>query len=278
MPARRLARLGATPDFHHGLLGRVALAACLAVGVVGHAHAQELRRDPPDSPEFMSRFNVHMSAAGLASEDPRFSWDTHWGGDFDFVDYVRGRLAFVADYEALLGKEFRLFDPNQGNYTLAVSGSVRVKRLELAGVLHHVSRHLSDRPKQVAVAYNAFQLRVMGQTSLGQNTLALRLEGGPVLARAHVDYDWMSVGEAMLRRPVSPHVAVYGMAHAEVYGVDRQVYNRSSQYGGRFEGGMRLTGKGGALELFGGYERVVDAHQFDLLPMSWGFAGFRLVK
>ena len=46
----------------------------------------------PDRPEFMSRFDFHMSAAGVNEPDPRFSWDTHWGGDFDFVDYVRGRM------------------------------------------------------------------------------------------------------------------------------------------------------------------------------------------
>jgi hypothetical protein len=260
------------------LMGCAVLAACLVLGVAGRAQSQEPRPDPPDNAEFMSRFNAQLSAAGLASEDPRFSWDTHWGGDFDFLDYVRGRFSFLADYQALLGKEYRLFDPNQGNYTLAVSGSVRAKGLEFVGVLHHVSRHLSDRPKREAVAYNAAILRVMGLASLGKSTLAVRLEGGPVVARANLDYDWMAVGETRLRRLVSPHVAVYGTAHTEVYVVDRKVYDRINQHGGRLEGGLHLTGKGGSLDVFGGYERVIDAHQVDLVPMSWAFAGFRLVK
>ena len=258
-------------------LGRVALAACLIPGAAS-AYAQQPRPDPPDAPEFMSRLDMHMSAAGLMSQDPRFSWDTHWGGDLDLVDYVHGRLAFLADYEALLGKEYRLFDPNQGNYTLEVSGSARVKGTELVGVLHHFSRHLSDRPKRVAVAYNSLELRVMRQVSIGKNTLAARLEAGAVTARAYVDYTWMAVGEATLRRPVSPHVALYGIARTDGYGVDRQIYDRTNQYGGRLESGLRLTGKGGGLDVFGGYERVVDAHQFDMKPMSWAFAGFRLVK
>ena len=260
------------------LIRRAALAACLALGVSGGARAQEPLPNPPDAPAFLPRLDVHLSAAGLASPDPRFSWDTHWGGDFDLVDYVRGRFSLLADYQALLGKEYRLFDPNQGNYTLAVSGSARVKGLEFAGVLYHVSRHLSDRPKRVAVAFNALELRVMGQRSIGGNTVAVRLEGGPVIARAYVDYAWMAVGEATLRRPLSPHVAFYSTGRSDLYMVDRTIYDRINQQGGRVEGGLRLTGKGGALDVFGGYERVVDAHQVDLMQMSWAFAGFRLVK
>ena len=48
-----------------------------------------------------------MTAAGLASGDERFTWDAHFGGAFDFVDYVHGRMYFLADYQAVLGSEFR---------------------------------------------------------------------------------------------------------------------------------------------------------------------------
>jgi hypothetical protein len=130
----------------------------------------------------------------------------------------------------------------------------------------------------VAIAFNALELRAMKQVSLGGNVVGLRLEGGPVVARAYVDYDWMAVGEATLRRQISPHVNLYGLLRADAYGVDRQIFERKNQNGGRFELGLRLSGKGGAIDLFGGYERVVDAYQFDLLPMTWAFAGFRLVK
>jgi hypothetical protein len=155
---------------------------------------------------------------------------------------------------------------------------MRVKGVEFAAVLHHVSRHLSDRPKRGAVAFNAIELRVMDQVSAGRSTLSWRVEGGPVIARAYLDYDWMAVGEASLRRQVSPHAGLYGVARADAYGIDRRLFGRANQTGGRVEIGVRLSGKGGALDLFGGYEKVVDAHQVDLLPMSWAFAGFRLVK
>jgi len=42
------------------------------------------------------------------------------------VDYVAGRAGIYVDYEALLGDEFRLFDPNQGNYTLEANASGRI--------------------------------------------------------------------------------------------------------------------------------------------------------
>jgi hypothetical protein len=261
------------------LLGRAALAACLMVLSASASRAQEaLKNPPPTSVDFMTRFDFHMSAAGLSSEDPRFSWDTHWGGDFDFVDYVKGRLAFLADYEAVLGKENRLFDPNQGNYTLEVSGSARIKQLELVGVLHHVSRHLSDRPNKIAIAYNSVNLRALGRRAFGKTTIAGRLEGGPVVAHAYVDYTGVAFAEAKIDRPVSPRLTVYGTARGDFYLVDSTMYNRSDQQGGRLEGGLRIRGKAGALELFGGWERIVDAYPLDLERLSWAFAGFRLVN
>ena len=59
------------------------------------------------------------------SDDPRFVWDTNFGGELDFVDYGLGRTTFAANYEAVLGEEFRRFDPNQGNYLLDLSTSAR---------------------------------------------------------------------------------------------------------------------------------------------------------
>src|SRR5712692_2466741 len=68
------------------------------------------------SPDFFTHYNFHLSADALSSGDRRFSWQTHFGGDLDLVDYVAGRANLLIDYEAMLGREFRRFDPNQGNY------------------------------------------------------------------------------------------------------------------------------------------------------------------
>ena len=266
------------PDTIGSLIRRAAIASYFTVVAAAGAAAQQPLAEPPTSGQFMSRFDFHLSAAGLAVDDPRFKWDTHWGGDFDFVDYVRGRLTFLADYEAVLGNQFRLFDPNQAKYTLEVSSSFRVGATEFAGALHHVSRHLSDRANRQAIAMNVAIARILRQVDLGTATLALRADGGPIIARAYVDYTWMVDGEAFLRRPLTPHVGLFGRAYAEIYGVDHAIAGRSRQQGGRLEAGVRLAGTRGALEMFGGYERVVDADPLDRQPMRWAFAGFRIVN
>jgi hypothetical protein len=41
--------------------------------------------------------------------------------------------------------------------------------------------------------------------------------------------------------------------------------------------GLDQLGVGGAMDLFVGYERVVDADPLDRTARPWAFAGFRLV-
>jgi len=62
---------------------------------------------------FRPRVAKDTSAALLAHSDPRFTWDTHWAGDLDLFTYPKGRASFLADYQALLGSEYRPFDPYQ---------------------------------------------------------------------------------------------------------------------------------------------------------------------
>lgn len=225
----------------------------------------------------MSRYDFRMWAAALGSADQRFSWDTHWAGDFDIVDYVVGRATFLADYQALLGHELRPFDPYQSNYLLEASGSVRVGPTEIAGVLSHVSRHLGDRRKLLAVAENSLGGRVMRRVSRPSGTIDLRADLRKVIEHAYVDYTWIGDVDVTIRHAVNPQVEVYGRGYAETYLVDKSVAGRDRQNGGRIEAGVRLKGGGGAIDLFGGYERVVDADPLDRQPQRWPFVGFRLV-
>lgn len=236
--------------------------------------------EAPATPQFMARYDFHLTAAHLRSDDPTFfMWDTHWGGDFDLVDYVSGRFGFLVDYQAILGDEFRPFDPNQGNYTLEFSGSQRLGRTELAGVFHHVSRHLSDRPKRSAVAMNALEARLLRRLTLSPTALVdVKAEGGRVIARAYVDYTWMGKLDVTARKQVNSVAGVYGRALGEVYATDVTIAGRGTQTGGRIEAGLRLRGKGGAMDLFAGWEQMVDADLFDRRPRRWPFAGFRLVN
>jgi hypothetical protein len=258
---------------------RRAAAACLALLAASPARAQlspPPAPQPPSAPQFMSRFDFHMSASALATGDARFDWDTHFGGDFDFVDYVRGRATFLADYQAVLGGEFRAFDPNQGNYTLEAAGSVRTRPAELFLVLHHISRHLGDRPNTAAIAWNILQIRALRRLTAGNTTIDLRADLGKVIAHAGVDYSWKADLDVLLRRPTGASLGTYARGYLETLGIDGDLSRRGQQTGVRLEGGLRLPGPGGAFDLFVGYERVVDADAFERLPLHWAFAGFRL--
>jgi hypothetical protein len=258
---------------------RAAVAACLTFAGVASASAQQPQglADAPEHAAFLSRFDFNMSAAKLAHPDQRFSWDTHWAGDFDLLDYVYGRMSFLGDYQALLGSEFRPFDPYQSNYTLEASGSVRSGRTEILGVLSHVSRHLGDRAKRVAVAENSLGPRVMRRFTDGSNVVEIRGDLRKVIARAYVDYNWIADVDLTIRTDLRPKVGAYTRMFGQTMTVDPMIAGRGRQSGGRLEAGVQLRGTDGSVELFFGAERVVDADQLDRLPRRWAFAGFRLL-
>src|SRR5690242_20528994 len=122
-----------------------AAASLLSLGAPA-AHAQTHPAvEPAPAPteaDFFPRYDFHLSAAALNTNLAPFKWETHFGGDLDVYDYVVGRTSIAADLEAVLGDEFRPFDPNQNNYTLEASTSARIRTTEVALVFHHVSRHL----------------------------------------------------------------------------------------------------------------------------------------
>lgn len=260
------------------LIRGAALAACLALVAPIAAHAQEPLPEVPAGGAFMPRFDWRMSAAALAHEDIRFSWDTHWAGDFDLFHYKRGRATFLADYQALLGSEFRPFDTYQSNYLLEASGSVFVGKTEVAGVLHHISRHLGDRPKRQAVAENAVGPRIMRRFTRGATALDVRVNVHKIIARAYVDYTWMNDANVVVRRQLNSHATLYGRGYGQLITVDKTIAGRDRQWGGRVEAGVRLVGSGPAgMELFVGREQIIDADPLDRLPRRWTYAGFRLL-
>jgi hypothetical protein len=261
------------------LIRRAAVAASLVLCVMVTRPAAAQQQEPVAAPaeaSFFARYNFHMSAAALAIDDPRFSWDTHFGGELDVVDYVVGRTSVLVDFESVLGDEYRAFDPNQGNYTLEVSSSARVGETEIAAMFHHVSRHLSDRPKTFAIAWNVLGARVLRHEELGATTVDVDVDAGAIVQHSYADYRW--VGDANLRvgRPLSSRVGVFARGAGHVFGVDSAV--RGTQVGGSVEGGVRIGGKDGVLELFAGVERRVDADPIDFTAQHWVQAGFRLLR
>jgi len=211
--------------------------------------------------------------------EERFAWDTHFGGSFDFADLVAVRLGVIVDYEAAMGTELRPFDPNQAIYTLEgyVSGRV-APNTEVAGIFHHVSRHLSDRPKEFGVAYNEIGARVMHHADAGTTTVDVDVEGGRTIQHSYVDYTWLGEGQLLLRHPINERFALFVHGQGRVFAVNELVAKRGTQVGALWEAGVRITGRGGILELFAGYEKRVDADPLDRLSQRWGLFGFRVLS
>lgn len=264
-------------DTPGSLIWRAALAACLALSLTRSAAGQSPAPAPP-GPEFLPRAQFHLSANALAPGDQHFRWDAYYGGDVDLVDYVVGRASIRGDYHPVLGSEFRPFDPNQAYYVLEVSSSYRLGATEIAGVFHHVSRHLSDRPKRFAIAWNVLGARVMRQVTRNGFTIDLRGDVGSIVQHSFADYSWTADGDVLVRRALSPRLGVFLHGSGELFTVDGSLPERGTQTGGRFEAGVRISGRAGALELFAGVERRLDADPIDRLPQHWGVAGFRLLS
>jgi hypothetical protein len=263
-------------DTSGSLRRHAAAAACLVLFFAARSHAQS-PAPTPTTPDFLSRYDFHLSANGLAIADQRFSWDTHYGGDLDIVDYVTGRASILVDYEAILGDELRPFDPNQAYYVLEASSSYRLSGTEIAGVFHHVSRHLSDRSKAFPIAWNVAGVRVMRRFDFSGTTIDGRADAGAVLQHSTVDYKWTAALDLLIRRPLGSRVGVFAHGYGEAFGVDA-TFHRGSQTGGRAEAGVRFNGRAGAIELFAGLERRIDAVPGPLLAERWGIAGFRLLS
>jgi hypothetical protein len=254
-----------------------------------HAAAQTpqpLVAPAPAAPEFLSRYDFQLSIAHLLTSTPtpppavpdeRFAWDTHFGGSFDFADLVVARLGILVDYEAVMGSEYRPFDPNQGNYTMEgfISGRIG-DNTEVAGIFHHVSRHLSDRPKPFAVAYNEVGARFMTRITAGTTTVDVDVEGGRAVQHSYVDYTWLGEAQVTVRHPINERVGFFAHGIGRGFLVDETAAGRSAQSGALVEAGVRVAGKAGALEVFAGFEKRVDADPLDRLSQEWGLIGFRL--
>jgi len=235
----------------------------------------------PAAPEFLSRYDFHMTVYQLyGSDDPaeRFSWDSHFGGSFDLIDYVFGRASVNVDYEAVLGHEFRPFDPNQANYTLEASLSGRVRDTEIVAVFHHVSRHLSDRPKRDAIAWNELGARLLRRISVGPTLVDLDVEGGRAIQHSFVDYTWLGEVNVLVRHPINERFGVFGRAGGQFFAVNEELAGRGAQTGGLVEAGVRLIGRAAIMEIFAGYENRVDAYPLDREPQHWGLTGLRLLS
>jgi hypothetical protein len=227
--------------------------------------------------ELLPGYDFRIGLEHLSGGDQRFVWDAHYGGVIGLVRYRGVRLDMVADYEAMLGSEYQPFDPLQGNYALGGSLGGEVRGLHVDLVMHHLSRHLGDRAKRDPIAWNMYGGRVRQSRMRG----ALRLDSRALLRfttnKAYVDYEWEAEGGVDARYRIHPKASWLGGAEVRRIGVDGS-RNRGGQTGFRAEGGIRLDGRAGDLELLVAYERRIDPYQLEFGTASWLMAGFRVVS
>ena len=158
--------------------------------------------------EFLPRFDFYLVAEHLSGDDRRFVWDANFGGELDVVDYGAGRLTFRANYEVVMGDQFRRFDPNQGNYILAGSASARRPASSWPAMFYHQSRHLSDRPKIAAVDWNMVGGRVTRDVAAGpQRVAGQRRRPRASMQKSFVDYRWELDAEGRGRIGLRPGLA-----------------------------------------------------------------------
>jgi hypothetical protein len=257
------------------------LAALLVCAVALPAGAQDAGLAPlqstPRPPAVLASYDFHLQAIHLGVDDPRFKWDADFGGDLDLVDYGVGRLNFLANYEAVLGDEFRDFDVNQASYTLDFRASIRNERQEIAAVFNHVSRHISDRPRPAPVDWNMMGAEYWRTDPLGPATLRTTARALFTIVRSSVDYDGQFGGSSTIEAPLASRAAAIGRGVLTVMPVDGDIAGRDRQWGTRLEGGVRLAGDAAAVELVLGYERRIDAHPLEAAALDWFFLGFRFV-
>ena len=217
-----------------------------------------------------------LSLAKLESEDPRFAWVHRDRADVDLAAYGRGRVNLLIDTELVMGNERRSFDLNQANVMFEASGSWRAGPIEIAGVAHHVSRHVVDREFDRVPAWHTIGVRGVGLVSGPRASAAFGFEYGHVVQHTFVDYSWTSQLTIRFERTFESDARLFASGSAGLVGVDPSVLHRDSQSGGRVEGGMRLPPRRAALEIYAAWERRVDAYPTSRQPGSWAEFGARI--
>ena len=254
------------------------LVIAFVLSVAAPAGAQD--GDQPPAPvrlRFMPRYDFHISADHLSTSDVRFVWDANFGGEVDVVDDGIGRATFIGNFETVMGNQLRNFDPNQGNYLLDSSLSLRGRGTEVAALFHHTSRHLSDRLNRVSVAWNMLGVRVQHDIVARKTTIRLKGDLRGALLKNHVDYNWETAGDVRVAVPLRPALSFITSGRLQLLGVDGS-QPRGTQTGSRAEAGVRIAGEKGAIELIVAAERRVDPYPLEFSTLNWISAGFRFVS
>ena len=235
---------------------------------------------PVDNPEgavvWLPNYKFHLNMAHLSDDSPRYNWDANYGGELGIIAVGRTQLSFVANYQAVLGEEFHPFDPNQGNYTIDGVLSTRVRGFYVAGVFHHLSRHLADRPKEPPVDWNMMGGRVGRIFTSDTTEVEARFDLLGAILKTNVDYNWEMHTGARVHHHVYGTFGLIGSAMLRQVGTNG-LGNRGTQTGGRGEGGFRISGKGATIELYLAVEKVIDPYPTEFGTANYASVGMRLL-
>jgi len=255
----------------------VAVSACPLSTYAQTSSGSSMSRPTPPKLGFFTSYRFQLNAQRLLSSEDSFVWDTDVGGDMDVFDFgfVRGNV--LAMFEGIVGEEFRAIDPNQVNYTIDLSlwwrpgGGLG----ELGGTFHHVSRHLSDRDKPFAIAWNMLGLQYVHAPHFGKWELGVGVRGLWTTRRSFVDYTGEVGGYFEAARPLGRWVTFTLGGEVTAVPVVRAIRARETPVGSRVEAGFRFHGGDGVGEVFVARERRIDAGPFDLEPATFTMLGFR---
>ena len=266
----------------------VTFIAILMLGVVVRSprvHAQtssanSTARQTPATLGFLTSYRFHIKALRLVSSDNLFAWDADVGTDMDVVDLKYIRVNVLAHFESIVGEQSRTIDANHGNFTydLSVWWRTFMADAELGVTLHHVSRHLFDRDKQVAIAWNMFGVQYAAPLQLRAWDVDVRMRALKALMRNSVDYTAEVGGSIRALRAVHPRASLVLAGELTLVAVDKSRLDRDHQLGGRFEIGASFQGGAGVGEVFVARERRIDAGLFDLEPATFTMLGFRFLR
>jgi hypothetical protein len=225
--------------------------------------------------EWFPRLDFGLHGQYVATADPRFNWMFTFAGDVDAYRRDSMRAVFIAEYEAGAGEQFRRFDVNQGNYLLEGVLLFRVRAVEIGPVWHHVSRHLSDRPKRFPIDWNMLALRIRGVHGEGRLDAEWRADARVTVTNVYVDYAWEVDTAVRAVHSLTPQYGLVVGGSFRLVGVD-DTRDRGAQAGARIEAGVRLAGTAAAAELFIGGERRIDPYPVEFGGGSWFLAGLRV--
>jgi hypothetical protein len=224
----------------------------------------------------LSRSHFFVALAGLQIDDPRFSFAERARADVDLFSYGRGRVNLLVDTELVMGSERRSFDLNQANVMFETSASYRVGPVDLAGVIHHVSRHIVDREFDRVPAWHTIGARAMHVFAVPEGTIDVSVEYGRVVQKTFVDYTWTNQATVRFNRVIGSRLRLFASGRGGFVGVEPAVLGRRRQAGGRAEGGVRFVTERGLVDLYAATEHRVDGYPTSRVPSTWVELGFRL--